>query len=148
MDFNSTYENLDLKLADEAKGFLQEIGKWAFFLSIIGYIGIALMLLFALFAGSILALTGGGAGAMGGGFLSALYIIMSLLYFFPVYYLNKFATNIKNAIATNDSLQLSESFRYLKSHYKFIGILTIVMLSLYLAIIIFAIVAGGASAML
>jgi hypothetical protein len=62
--------------------------------------------------------------------------------FFPVYYLNKFASNAKIACATNDSDKLTVSFQYLKSHYKFIGI--IVIFSLYFLMIIIAFIGGAA----
>lgn len=145
MDFNSNYENFDLKLNEEAKGFLQETGKWAYFMSIVGYIMVGLFVLVALFMGSTMAALGGGAGALGGGFISFIYILLALLYFFPIYYLNKFGVKVKKAIAENDSLELTEALKFLKSHYKFIGILTIVMLCIYVAMFLIAIIAGASA---
>jgi hypothetical protein len=55
---------------------------------------------------------------MGSGFLSAIYIIIALFYFFPVYYLFQFSSKWK--LSSNDNDLINSSFEYLKSHYKFI----------------------------
>jgi hypothetical protein len=60
--------------------------------------------------------------------------------------LNKFAANLKLAFKSNDSAALASSFEYLKSHYKFIGIMAIVTLSFYALFIIGAIVVAVAAA--
>ena len=36
------FENFELQLNESAKGFLKEAAKWAYFLSILGYIGIGI----------------------------------------------------------------------------------------------------------
>jgi hypothetical protein len=61
-------------------------------------------------------------GSSFGIIMAVVYLLLAALYF-PVYYLNKFASNAKIACATNDSDKLTVSFQYLKSHYKFIGIM-------------------------
>ena len=43
----------ELKLNSEAKSYLLETAKWAFFLSIVGFVGIALLVIVALFASTI-----------------------------------------------------------------------------------------------
>lgn len=40
MDEQSVIGNFEMKLNESAKDFLKETAKWAYFLSIIGYIGI------------------------------------------------------------------------------------------------------------
>ncbi|MDD5151035.1 MAG: DUF5362 family protein [Flavobacterium sp.] len=148
MEENSTFE---MQLNESAKGFLKEIAKWAYFLSILGYIGIGLIVLMAVFAGALFSFIGsmsqemgGGFGSMGGSFISGLYLVMAALYFFPVYYLNKFASIAKAALRDNNSESLASSLEYLKSHYKFMGILMIVMMCLYALIIVIAIIAAVA----
>ncbi|MFV5692394.1 hypothetical protein ACM55K_10265 [Flavobacterium sp. LT1R49] len=108
------------------------------FLSILGYIGIGIVVLAALFAGTLFSKVGNmapGMGAMGssmGIIISVLYLTIAILYFFPVYYLNKFGSNAKAAFRDNDSATLAASLEYLKSHYKYIGIMTLVVFSLYI----------------
>lgn len=140
MEENSTIENFEIQLNESAKEFLKETAKWAYFLSILGYIGIGFVVLVAIFAGTLFAFMGnmthemGAFGSLGGTFITVLYLMLAALYFFPVYYLNKFATNAKTALRDNDSESLSTSLEYLKSHYKYIGIMTIVVFGLYILI--------------
>ncbi len=148
MEETSAFEKFELQLDTTAKDFVQEIAKWAYFLSIIGFIGIGLLLLIAVFAGTIFSAMGStmpGMGAYGGSFgaaMGAIYFLMAAFYFFPVYYLFKFSSSAKKAFRDNDSEALTSSFGYLKSHYKFIGILMIVLLAIYALIFVFAVLGG------
>jgi len=126
----------ELKLNNHSITFLKETAKWTGFLSIIGFIGIGLMVIGALFFGSMIASlssmgSSGIDGAVGGSFITILYLLFAVLYFFPVYYLYKFSGNMKSALAAKDEDTLTNAFEYLKSHYKFMGILTIILLSLW-----------------
>lgn len=142
MEENSVIESFEMKLNVSAKDFLKETAKWAYFLSIIGYIGIAFLVIIALFAGTLfaaMAKINPAVGMMGASFgimITVIYLIIAAIYFFPVYYLNKFASNAKLALKNNDSETLATSFGYLKSHYKFIGIMTVIIFSLYLLIFV------------
>lgn len=148
MEEHSVIENFEMKLNESAKGFLKETAKWAYFLSILGYIGIGFIIFVALFAGTLFSVMGKmnpTMGAMGSSFgivMAVVYFLIALLYFFPVYYLNKFASNAKAAFKNNDSEILTTSLEYLKSHYKYIGIMTVVIFSLYFLMFIGMIVAG------
>jgi hypothetical protein len=90
MEEYSEIEEFELQLNESAKGFLKEASKWAYFLSILGYIGIGFIVLAAIFAGALFAFIGNlsremnNFGAMGGTFISALYLIVAAFYFFPV----------------------------------------------------------------
>jgi hypothetical protein len=59
-----------------------------------------------------------------------------------VYYLYQFASKAKAAFATDNNEQLNASFEYLKSHYKFLGIFTLVITILYALILVFGIIVG------
>jgi hypothetical protein len=80
-----------------------------------------------------------------GGFFSVLYILIAVFYFFPVYYLYKYATGIKEAISTKSSDSLSNALVNLKSHHKFLGITALVVISLYAFIFLIAIFAFAVS---
>ncbi len=82
---------------------------------------------------------------MGGAFLTVLYLAMAVLYFFPIYYLFQFSSKIKAALQTQSSELLEQAFSNLKSHYKFMGILLIIVLGLYAIALIFG---GLAAAMM
>lgn len=136
MEESSVFEKFELQLETASKEFLKETAKWAYFLSIVGYVGIAFLLIFAVFAGTLFSTLGAalGPGVQGSTFglvMGFIYFALGVIYFFPVYYLNKFASNAKRAFRENDSEVLTTSLQYLKSHYKFIGIFVLVLLALY-----------------
>lgn len=148
MEEHSVIESFEMKLSESAKDFLKETAKWAYFLSILGFIGIGFIIFAALFAGTLfstMSKMNPAMGAMGSSFgivMAFVYFLIAVLYFFPVYYLNKFALNAKRAFKNNDSETLTTSLEYLKSHYKYIGIMTLVVFSLYLLMFVGMIVAG------
>lgn len=147
----SSFESFELQLNSAGKEFLRETAKWANFLAIIGYIFLGLLVLGALmfFAmGSMMSsLSGMGAfGALGGGFVGVIYIIMALIYYFPITYLYRFASRTKRALSENNTESLTEALENLKSHYKFIGIVTLIFLSLYALIIVFGVIGAIAAA--
>ena len=80
-------------------------------------------------------------------FFGFFYILVALIYFFPVLYLFKFGSNLKSALARRDSKSLETAFENLKSHYKFIGIMAIIVLSFYALAILFGLMAGFSSFM-
>jgi len=147
MEETSVFEKFELQLDTTAKDFLRETAKWAYFLSIVGYVAIAFLVLIAVFAGSFFSmmnntLPGMPPGNNFGVLFGVIYFAMAVIYFFPVYFLNKFASNGKKAFRDNDSEALTSSFEYLKSHYKFVGILTVVLLAFYALALVFVFIAS------
>lgn len=131
----------------KSKSFLKEIAKWAFFLSILGFIGIAFMLILALFSNVIFAALQQSQPQTFpidiGVTMTVTYLILAVIYFFPVYYLMKFSTKMKKALASKNDETLADAFELLKSHYKFIGVFTIIMMSLYIMLIVVTMVSGA-----
>jgi amino acid transporter len=105
------------------------------------------MVLVGLFAGSMLAasmsLAFEGASVMGGTMFTVIYVLLAALWFFPCLYLFRFATNMQHALNNNEQDKLITSFQNLKSHYRFIGILIIIMLAFYAIAIIGGIIAAA-----
>lgn len=135
-----------LVIDDQVRGFLAEVAKWAKLLSIVGFVGLAFVVLIGVFFGSILAsLPGGGSGELlaASGAYSFMYIISAALYAIPLYYLFSFASSTKVALQNDDQVYLRKAFERLKSHYKFLGIMTLVVLGFYLLLFIGALLFGG-----
>ena len=136
-----------MMLSPNSMKYLVATRKWALFLAIIGFIGLGIMILAAIFmmafSTTYSAFPGSGIPFV---FIGFLYLIISVVYFFPVYYLLKFSTNMKKAVLLKNEITLEEAFRFLKNHYQFVGILMIIIISLYLLIIMGAMVAGIAAA--
>jgi len=140
----------NLHLNEQAVDALRESAKWSMFLSILGFVGIGFMVILAVFMGFAMSMIPnssdlGPFGAMKG-FLSLMYLILAAIYFFPILYLYRYSSQMKRGLQMADSETVSNALVNLKSHHKFLGITAIVMISLYIIIIIGAIVAGVAAA--
>jgi hypothetical protein len=134
-----------LILNSNAKAFLKETAKWAFFLSIIGFIGIGLLVILAIFSSVIFnAIPQAKLVPFNLGFaMTIVYSLSGVVYFFPVYYLMQFSTKMKKALETKNDETLADAFQVLKSHYKFIGVFTIITMSLYVMLISVSILSGA-----
>jgi len=132
IDNSLTQEDL-LTITDNSTKFLIEISKWTKFLSILGFVIIGIMVIGGLFAGTILSNIGTEL-PFPGFIIGLFYIFIALIYLFPVLYIYRFSTKLKIALSSMDSITLEAAFQNLKSHYKFIGIFTIVALGLYLVL--------------
>ncbi len=130
-DFNENVTtNNKLEITNEIKGFLLEIAKWSKFLSIIGFFCIGILIFIAVLTMIVLQ-------SLGNLFIVIyaaipfLFFLFAALYFFPVYYLYNASTGIKKGILSANQNLLTVGFSNLKSHYKFIVILMIISLSIY-----------------
>ena len=133
MEDQSSFDNFELQLNSDSKEFLRETAKWAYFLSILGFVFVGLFVLVGVFMGTLFASVAGSSGAfVPTTAMSIMYIVLAAIYFFPVLYLYRFASKIKRAFNENNTEYLTEGLKNLKSHYKFVGILAIVMISFYL----------------
>ncbi|MXN90557.1 hypothetical protein GR160_04910 [Flavobacterium sp. Sd200] len=150
-DEKSSFDNFELQLTEQAKDFLRETAKWATFITILGFIGLGFMILMGLFVSAMGSQMAEAQAAMGQsspipmGALGIFYIVVAVFYFFPLMYLFKFASGIKDALNSNNTERLTIAFGNLKSHYKFIGILMIVFIALFVLMFIFGIAAGLAA---
>lgn len=144
---NAITELEQLTLNNNSKNFLRETAKWAKFLSIIGFIGVGFMVIFSFFAGTILQnIPNAQPMPMDMGLtLTITYLLISVLYFFPIYYLFQFSNKMKTALLTKNDETLADAFEVLKSHYKFMGVFTIIILSLYVLIAVFGVIGALAA---
>jgi len=146
MELNTTSNLFELHVDQVGASYLKETARWAKFFAILGFIFCGLMLLGGLFAGSLISAAfsslgnAGSAAFMGGGFITVMYIGFAVLYFFPCLYLFNFASKMQVALRSNDQEFLNQSFKNLKSCYRFFGILAIICLGLWTLGIIFAII--------
>lgn len=147
LDNNLTEE---LELNSRAIAYLREAAKWGKFIAILGFVMIGIFVIFAVFMGAIFGSTSAlagmdtGMGAMSGGMITGTYLIMALLYFFPTLYLYRFSVRTAAAIGNKDSELFSDGIGQLKSLFKFMGILAIITIGMYVIVLIFAAIAGAA----
>ncbi|MDR3712551.1 MAG: DUF5362 family protein [Puia sp.] len=142
----------DLQVDHETTSYLGETARWAKFIAVVGFVSCGLLAIFGLFAGSIFGASsfgnsnlfgGSGMGGMIGVFLTVVYVGLAVLYFFPCLYLFNFASKMKVALHNNDQIQLNTSLKNLKSCFKFMGIMLIIILGLYGLILVGSIIGAA-----
>ena len=144
MEQKSAFESFELDVNEDIRSFLKDTSKWTSFISIIGFVGIGLMVIGGILVGFFSGLseipenTAYGVGYSAG--VGMFYLIIALVYFFPILYLFKFSKKMKSALALNNNEDFKMAFLNLKSHYKFMGIFINVIITLYILIFIGAIV--------
>ena len=147
---NETIQNQSgvsgLQITNESIYLLSNSAKWAKFLAIVNFVFIGLLVIIAIFAGSVISSMGGMYGApVGGGLITITYLIIALIAFFPTYFLLMFATNLQKAIAGNDTPTLTESFKFMNKYYLFVGVMTIIALALIALAIVFGVIGAMAA---
>ncbi|MEO7315227.1 MAG: hypothetical protein ABIW47_08580 [Ginsengibacter sp.] len=146
---NADLLSSDLTVTTISRGLLSETAKWAKFLSILGFISCGLMAIIAFFLpflmtnmpGNEMIPMGGSVMTKGmGSMLTVFYLGFALLLLMPCLYLYRFSTKMKIALIQYDSMVLDSSFSNLKSFFKFYGIMSIILFSIYALIFILGIV--------
>ncbi|MDP2723742.1 MAG: hypothetical protein Q8O72_13390 [Bacteroidales bacterium] len=127
---------------EEINGYLKETSTWGKFLAFVGYVTVGifvLLALFMMFGASQLSNYTQSPMPMPFGFLGFIYLVLAGLYLIPINYLHKFAIRMKGGILQQDKAMVISGFENLKSLFKFMGVFTIVLLSMYALILIVAV---------
>jgi len=135
----------EIKLTELDQSNLLESARWGKFLAIVGFIMSGFIVILGL---GLMVFAGGTFGEVypgfAGGGIGFIYMLMSLLYIFPSLYLFRFSTQIKAGIAAGDQEKCSAAYNNLRRLFMFMGVLTLIVLSLYALAILMFIVVGGA----
>ncbi len=140
-------ENRKIEIEQPTLKQLNTTRKWAMFLAIIGFIFLGIMLVVGLIAGTFLKAFSSGENSFGisDSLMFIPVILLGIIYFFPVLFLFRFSKYISRAIQNLDKLQFHKAIKNLKLYFAYIGILIIIVLSIYIVILI---VAGSSVAFL
>jgi len=149
MEQNSSLFNLSIDPV--TKEHLSETAKWARFLAIVGLVLLALMVGFGIYFSTVVASSATsqfeddfGTGrsnpfaAMGVG-MAIVYVILALIWFFPLLFLLRFSNKMRSALAGNDQNLLNNAFQNLKASMRYVGIVTIIILVIYALVFVIAI---------
>ncbi|OYW75359.1 MAG: hypothetical protein B7Z37_13705 [Verrucomicrobia bacterium 12-59-8] len=126
---------------------------WVRFMSVLMWIGVALMLLVAAGMGLVSVLGAAksiSSGPLGGVQLvvfAVIYGVLAFLYIFPAIKLWKYANRIGSLGATRSVADLDAALNEQRSFWKFVGVMTIIMISLYLVAVIGFVAIGATAAM-
>ena len=133
--------NNDLQLSPQGLSYLTESAKWGKFLAIIGFIFCGFIAILAFILPAVIAqfpVYKNFSSSMQTS-LTILYLAGAVLLFFPCFYLYRFSLKIQSAIKSVNQEVFDESLMNLKSMFKFYGILTIILLSIYALIFVLGI---------
>ena len=137
-EITNTNAEMEAKLCITPYGssYLKTSAKWATFLAILGFIGSGIMVFVALLM-LIISPISKLSSTLGlpMSLLGVVYLLLAIFYFFPAYYLYNFADKTKIALDSNNQDVLDDSLKNLKRMFKFIGIMTIVLIAIYLIMI-------------
>jgi hypothetical protein len=142
---DKTQESIfDLQLDEECKRHLLETSKWGKLLSVVGIIGGALIML----AGIVVMIAGQAMSSMAslGGFawlIGLVYVVLGAICLFPSFKLLRFSSNMPAGIHKTDQALVVSGFANLKSCFKVWGIMTLVMIGLYVAVLAGAAIFGS-----
>ena len=149
MQFDHSEEKPGLHIDETAKAYLLEAARWAKFIAIFGIVICGIMLmggLFFMMMGSVAAGMYAAAG-LSPFVLGVIYIACALIYIYPAIALLRFSIRVKEALLLGNNDVLNNSFRFLKNHFKSIGILIIITIFVYALLFLFIIVVGGVALM-
>ena len=140
-------ENRKIEIEHETLKHLNTTRKWAMFLAIIGFIILGLIVIIGLIAGTFLTAFNSGGKDLGipESLMFVPILLLAVIYFFPVLFLFRFSKHTSHAVQTLDKMEFHKAIKNLKSFFVYIGVLIIIILSLYIVVLI---VAGSSLAFL
>ncbi len=161
MEQNQNTSLFGMNVDQSGKYHLTEATKWAKFLAIFGIIVCLLIALIGVFFGaffeSLMSGRGGREFAEFNEFqeltrattrqasigFALVYVLIALLYFFPCLFLYKFAVRARRALDINDSNLLTTSFQSLKATFRYLGVITIIIITFWVLAFVVGIIAGN-----
>lgn len=117
---------------------LRQTRPWVIFFSVLGFLATGLMLLVGLF------ITVGGMATRAAGmrvWIGLLYVAFAAIYLFPSIFLWRYGMRIGSLVARGHAEDLELALEAQKSFWRFTGILTIVVIVLYVVAIVVMMVA-------
>jgi hypothetical protein len=151
MESTSTSNLFELQIDQTATVYLRDAARWAKFLAVAGFVFCALFIVVAILAVTLLSslfnsmgVSSPGLAGMGGGVVAFVYIGIALVNFFPCLYLYNFAARAQQALRNNDQEQLIASLRNMRAFYRFVGVLMIICLGLWVLFVVILVIGAAA----
>lgn len=144
-----TVQQPPLVVSEDMRSYIYDMAKWANFLAIVGFVISGFLILTSFTIGSAMRTDPKLAAAMAASAFSPLGVtIFCLVCAFSVFYpsllLFKYASKAKLGVLYGEQASLDEAFGKMKSLFKFWGVITIALLSLYIVFIVIGIITATA----
>lgn len=129
-----------IEIGPEILNNLNSTRKWTMFLSVLGFIFLGLLIVAGLATSLFLTAFKTSEANLGipESFMLIIFIVVGAIYFFPVFFLFRFSRNTRDAIQNLDQQKLTKGFRNLRLYFTYIGIMVILVLSIYVVALLFA----------
>ena len=136
-------ENRKIEIGPESLNNLNATRKWTMFLSVLGFIFLGFLIVAGLITSTFLSTFKSEEVNLGipESLMVIVFIIIAAIYFFPVLFLFRFSRHTRNAVQTLDKQELHKAFKNLRVYFTYIGIMVIIVISIYIV----ALVTAGAS---
>ena len=135
-----------------AKEHLAETAKWARFLAIVGFVALVLLTGIGIYACIVLnqfenmyGNESRGVGSVLGLGAAITYLVVFLIYIFPIVFMFRFAGKMRQALDSHDQAALNVSFQNLKVCFRYLGIVTIIGI-VFVALLLFLGIVGSVAA--
>ncbi|MCX2429286.1 DUF5362 family protein [Pedobacter sp. GR22-10] len=134
-------QEVKLVVTEEMRSYLYDITKWAKFLSIVGFVFSAMMVLISFSIPSMIAgnpMLAKQLGTLGQGSSTAItivYLFLGLFYFYPSLLLFRISNQGKQGVLFGNQESLNSAIQHVKSLFKFWGIITITVIVGYFLLI-------------
>ena len=129
-----------IEIEQDTLRHLDATRKWTMFFAVIGFIFLGLLLIGGIAAGAFLSVFRSGQLDTGlpQWILIPVFIVIAAIYFFPVLFLFRFSTNMRNAVQTLQKDDLHKAFKNLRAYFAYLGVLVIIGLIFYVVALIIA----------
>jgi hypothetical protein len=114
---------------------LRETKPWVRLMSVLGFIGSALMLVLGIFM-PFLGAVSEEFGVVGGVAMGLVYLFVGFFYFFPSLLLFRYANAIRDLLKSGDNSAMESALAHQKRFWRLVGIATLVMPALYAVILV------------
>lgn len=136
----NTAEIRKIEIEKETLNDLNTTRKWTMFLAILGFILIGIIVIGGLVTGLFLSVfkTQNSNIGITESLLFVVFIVIAVIGFFPYFFLFRFSKHTSSAVKNLDKQELHIAFKNLKTYYVYIGILMIILISIYVIAVITA----------
>ena len=132
----------NLRITENIQKNLLSATKWLKFMTILGTVGVALFFIIGIVL-LFIPTNGRDPGALFG----VIYMLLTLLYFYPIKKSFDLIKNTRDAMGNASQMGLEQAAANVKSILKYFGILSIVCLSIYALLFVIGFIVGMASAL-
>jgi Na+/phosphate symporter len=131
-------EDRKIEIEQETLNNLNTTRKWTMFIAILGFIFLGLLIVVGAIAGTFLMAFNSNEKVLGipESLMFIPLLFLALVYFPPVLFLFRFSKHAGHAVHTFDKKEMHGAIRNLKLYFAYLGVLIIVILTFYVAVLI------------